>query len=59
MTRVALGLGDDFANGMIARQIVELARAGERSPNLLCEGALKKETHSVTGTEVYCYANRP
>jgi hypothetical protein len=27
---------------IIARQIVELARAGERNPDLLCEGALKK-----------------
>ena len=42
MTRTALGLADDFANGIIARQIVELARAGERNPDLLCEGALKK-----------------
>ena len=39
MTRAALGLADDFANGMIARQIVELAKAGERNPDLLCEGA--------------------
>jgi hypothetical protein len=31
MTRAALGLADDFANGIIARQIVELARAGERN----------------------------
>jgi hypothetical protein len=29
MTRAALGLADDFANGIIARRIVELARAGE------------------------------
>jgi hypothetical protein len=42
MTRAALGLADDFANGIIARQIIELARAGERNPDLLCEGALKK-----------------
>jgi len=41
MTREALGLADDFANGIIARQIVELARSGERNPDLLCEGALK------------------
>ena len=26
MTRAALGLADDFANGIIAKQIVELAR---------------------------------
>jgi hypothetical protein len=42
MTRVSLGLADDFANGIIARRIVELARAGERNPDLLCEGALKE-----------------
>ena len=42
MTRVALGLADHHANGIIAKPIIELARAGERSPDLLCEGALKK-----------------
>ena len=42
MTRASLGLADDFANGIIAKQIVELARAGERHPDVLCEGALKK-----------------
>ena len=42
MTRAALGLADDFANGIIAKQIVELARAGERHPDVLCEGALKQ-----------------
>jgi len=42
MTRVSLGLADDFANGIIAKRIVELAKAGERNPDLLCEGALKK-----------------
>jgi hypothetical protein len=42
MTRVSLGLTDDLADGIIARQIVELARAGERHPDVLCEGALKK-----------------
>lgn len=41
MTRTALGLADDFANGIIAKRIIELARAGERHPDLLCEGALK------------------
>jgi hypothetical protein len=49
MTRAALGLADDFANGIIARQIVELARAGERNPNLLCEGALKKLRRALFG----------
>ena len=42
MTRVSLGLTDDLADGIIARQIVELARAGERHPDVLREGALKK-----------------
>jgi hypothetical protein len=49
MTRAALGLADDFANGIIARQIVELARAGERNPDLLCEGALKKLRRALFG----------
>jgi hypothetical protein len=49
MTRAALGLADDFANGIIAKQIVELARAGERNPDLLCEGALKKLRGALFG----------
>src|SRR5262249_54031065 len=35
MTRTALGLADDFANGILAKRIIELARAGERHPGLL------------------------
>jgi hypothetical protein len=42
MTRVSLGLTDDFANGLIAKRIVELAKAGDRNPDLLCEGAMEK-----------------
>ena len=42
MTRVSLGLGDNFADGIIAKRIVELAMAGERNPELLCEGSLEK-----------------
>jgi len=42
MTRLALGLEDDLANKVIAKSIIELAKAGERNPDLLCEGALKK-----------------
>jgi hypothetical protein len=42
MTRVSLGLGDNFADGLIAKRIVELAKAGERNPDLLCEGSLEK-----------------
>src|SRR5262249_750401 len=32
----------DLADGIIAKQIVELAKTGERNPDLLCEAALKK-----------------
>jgi hypothetical protein len=42
MTRTSLGLEDDFANGMIAKQIIEIAKTGERNPDLICEGAIKK-----------------
>ena len=42
MTRVSLGLADDFANGIIAKRIIELAKAGERNPDLLCEGAIEQ-----------------
>src|SRR5262249_11207828 len=41
MTRVSLGLADDFANGIIAKRIVERAKAGERNPDLLCQCALE------------------
>jgi hypothetical protein len=41
MTRVSLGLVDKFADGIIARRIIELGKAGERNPDILCEGALK------------------
>ena len=41
MTRISLGLTDDLADGIIAKQIVELARAGERPPDVLCEGVLE------------------
>jgi len=48
-TRVSLGLTDDFANGIIAKRLVELARAGEHNPDLLCEGALKKLSGHLFG----------
>jgi hypothetical protein len=41
MTRVSLGLTDNLADGIITKQILELARAGERHPDVLCEGVLK------------------
>jgi hypothetical protein len=39
-TRVSLGLADDFADGIIAKRLVELAKAGECDPDLLCQGAV-------------------
>jgi hypothetical protein len=32
MARVALGLVDNFANGIIVKQIIDLAEGGERIP---------------------------
>jgi hypothetical protein len=44
MARVALGLADrgDLANEVIAKRIIELAKTGERNPDLLCGGVLKE-----------------
>ena len=43
MTRAALRLvdRDDLTIAIIAKKIIELAKAGERNPDLLCERALK------------------
>jgi hypothetical protein len=41
MTRVSLGLTDNFANEIIAKRISQIAETGERDPDLLCEAALK------------------
>jgi hypothetical protein len=40
MTRAALRLADRHDLEIIARKIIELAKAGERNPDLLCERAL-------------------
>jgi hypothetical protein len=42
MTRVALGIAErrDDVNEIVAKTIVELAKQGERNPDLLCERAL-------------------
>jgi hypothetical protein len=42
MTRISLGLEDDFANGMIANELIDIAKTGERNPDLLCEGAIER-----------------
>jgi hypothetical protein len=41
MTRVSLGLTDNFAKEIIVKQISQIAETGERDPDLLCEAALK------------------
>jgi hypothetical protein len=48
-TRVALGHNDDFANGIIAKRIIEIAETGERNPDLLCEGTLNKLREHLYG----------
>jgi hypothetical protein len=45
MTCVALrlaGRGGDLAREVIARRMIELAQAGERNPDILCETVLKE-----------------
>ena len=42
ITRISLGLEDNFANGIIIKRLIELAKAGERNPDLLCKGAIEK-----------------
>jgi len=42
MTRIALGVAErrDEVNEIVARTIVQLAKQGERNPDLLCERTL-------------------
>jgi hypothetical protein len=49
MARKCLGPEDDFANGMIANQIIGIAKTGERDSDLLCEGALEKLRQGLFG----------
>src|SRR5262245_253162 len=42
MTRISLKLTDDHCNWIIAKQLSELAKAGERNPDLLCEGRSRR-----------------
>jgi hypothetical protein len=37
---IALGTSDDFVKEAIARKIIDLAKAGERNPDILCEQVL-------------------
>jgi hypothetical protein len=49
MTRAALGLADDFANGIIAKLVIELAKGGERDPSRLSEGTIEKFREHLYG----------
>ena len=50
ITYIALQIegADDFVKQAIATKIIELAKAGERNPDLLCEQVLK----DIRGQEV-------
>jgi hypothetical protein len=59
MTRISLRLEDDFANGMIVKQLIESAKTGERNPDLLCEGVLKILRGICTATSTGDHPSRP
>ena len=40
---------DNFANGIITKRLIELAKAGERNPYQLCEGALSNLREHLFG----------
>ena len=44
MTLISLRLVDrgDIANNVVAQKVIELAKAGERDPEQLCEGVLRQ-----------------
>jgi hypothetical protein len=41
-TRASLGLTDHLADGIIANQLIQFVKAGERNPDQLCADALNK-----------------
>jgi len=51
MTRVSLGLGDNFADGIIAKRIVELANAGECNSDLYARAQSSNCAGICTGTD--------
>jgi hypothetical protein len=56
MALIALRLGDrgDLANEVLAHKIMDLAKAGERDPERLCDGVLQEfraPPHGKTGTK--------
>ena len=48
-TRASLGLTDDLADRIIANQLIQLVKAGERNPDQLFEVALNKLRRSLFG----------
>jgi len=52
----ALGLADrgDPANGIVAKRIIELARAGERNPDVLCERRRGRTAMRSTRSHARC-----
>jgi hypothetical protein len=51
MARIALGLAERpvITNQIIPKRIIELAKAGERNPDLLCEATLNKLREHLYG----------
>jgi hypothetical protein len=47
--RASLGLTDDLADGIIANQLIQFVKAGERNPDQLCAGALSETNTPVKG----------
>jgi hypothetical protein len=48
-TRAYLGLTDDLADGIIANQLIQFVKAGERNPDQLCAGALNELREHLFG----------
>ena len=48
-SRASLGLTDDLADRIIANQLIQLVKAGERNPDQLFEVALNKLRRSLFG----------
>ena len=49
MARAAIKCPRDLSDEIIARRIIELAKAGERNVEVLCEAALNVPTGALSG----------
>jgi len=54
MTRVSLGLTDDLADGIIAKQIVKLAKTGERHPDVFVRRRIEDFTRALPRQKPVC-----